>query len=140
MTDPSSGETTYSYDELNRVIEINDAQSDTYEFEYDKDGRRTKLTYGNDSYTKYYYDNAGRMDTIDNLKSNGTTVSSIKYTFDACNHLLQLLPSKLPGPIRSRRPLRALLYPVIASDYIALSESPRLARLCKFGRKCPRQC
>ena len=87
MTDPSNQETTYSYNELNRLVEMNDAQSETYEFEYDKDGRRTKLTYGNDSYTDYYYDAAGRMWAIDNLKSNGTTVSSIEYTFDACGRV-----------------------------------------------------
>jgi len=74
MTDPSNQETTYSYDELNRLVEMNDAQSETYKFEYDKDGLRKKLTYGNDSYTKYYYDNAGRMWAIDNLKSDGTHV------------------------------------------------------------------
>ncbi|MCD6326016.1 RHS repeat-associated core domain-containing protein [bacterium] len=88
MADPSSGETTYSYDELNRVTAINDAQGDDYEFEYDKDGRRKKLTYGNGSYTNYYYDDAGRIvGTIDNLRSDGSTVSSIEYTLDACGQV-----------------------------------------------------
>jgi len=79
----------YTYECEGRVVELNDAQGETYKFEYDKDGKRSKLTYGNDSYANYYYDDAGRIWAIDNLKSDATTVSSIEYTFDACSRVTE---------------------------------------------------
>jgi RHS repeat-associated protein len=45
-------------------------------------GKRTKLTYGNSSYSEYLYDGAGRLTVVNNNESDGTDISKFAYVLD----------------------------------------------------------
>ncbi len=70
------GLTTYSYDRIGRFVEVNDVYSKVVKYEYDVMGRRTKLTYPDDSYVTYEYDELSRLTEV---KYNGSTIAEYEY-------------------------------------------------------------
>ncbi|MFH0790479.1 MAG: RHS repeat-associated core domain-containing protein [Candidatus Omnitrophota bacterium] len=71
----------YSYDNLNRVIQTDstlNAIRYTLNYEYDKSGNRTKLTYPDNSHITYAYDSLNRLTNIQDQV--GASIAS--YTYD----------------------------------------------------------
>ena len=50
-----------TYDELSRIIESVDANSDSTEYEYDDNGNQTEITDGNDNATEFAFDGLNRL-------------------------------------------------------------------------------
>ena len=114
------GQTTYGYDEVNRLISVNDPHGFNIGYRYDTAGNLDQITYpGNKtaSYSydalnrlktitidwlagqptaTYNYDSAGRLDFVDNF--NGTITD---YTYDNANRLINLLNKKADGTVIS---------------------------------------
>jgi len=61
MTDPNNGQTTYTYDTLNRLTNILDFNSNNFGFGYDALSRRTQLTRPNGVNTNYSYDSVSNL-------------------------------------------------------------------------------
>ena len=100
------GKTTWTYDDLNRLISVTDAFSKTIGYGYDDVGNRTELRYQDgksvaytyddnnqlikvtdwdEQNTEYSYDDAGRLSTIS--RPNGV---SSQYTYDEAGRLVAL--------------------------------------------------
>jgi RHS repeat-associated protein len=56
--------TTYSYDRIRRITEVNDIESRIVKYEYDERGLRTKLVYPDNSYVTYEYDTMSRLTKV----------------------------------------------------------------------------
>jgi YD repeat-containing protein len=61
LIDPENGQTTYSYDILNRLSNIQDFQLQNYGFGYYTLSRRTSLTRPNGINTTYSYNNVSNL-------------------------------------------------------------------------------
>ena len=72
------GLTSYSYDRIGRVSEVNDIESKLVKYEYDSRGLRTKLTWPDGSYITYEYDELSRLRRIKDDSSNILA----EYTYD----------------------------------------------------------
>jgi len=83
MTDAESGLTQYTYDSLNRLMNLTDFSNHLFTFSYDALSRRTQLTRANGVNTNYVYDTTGmsRLLSITHQKS-GTTLDGASYTYD----------------------------------------------------------
>ncbi|MBU1147497.1 MAG: hypothetical protein KKD11_04015, partial [Candidatus Omnitrophica bacterium] len=68
LTDISSAPSSisYTYDDLNRVIQATQTLPYTLYYEYDDAGSRTKLTYPDNTYITYEYDELNRITYIRN--------------------------------------------------------------------------
>jgi len=74
---------TYEYDNLDRLTRIKDwNQNSLVEYYYLSDGRLDYEKFGNGVQTNYYYDNAGRMDSIATKKSNGNILITVGASLD----------------------------------------------------------
>lgn len=80
LTDPNDQITRYYFDELNRTVNVVNAQGTTT-YAYNRASELTTITYPNNTTASYTYYLDGRINTIDNLQ-NGATVSSYNYTYD----------------------------------------------------------
>jgi RHS repeat-associated protein len=80
MTD-GLGATTWTYDNLNRVIAETDPNGKTVSYGYDAMGNRTGLTYPDGSVVSYAFDPANQLTGV-----NGPS-ASVSYTYDAANRL-----------------------------------------------------
>jgi len=108
----------YVYDSLNRIISVT-TQNKTIGYEYDKTGNRTKLTYPDNSFITFQYDNLKRLSTIKD-QTNATITSynydalsrriglnyangtSISYSYDSLNRLIALTnPNVLTNSVRN---------------------------------------
>ncbi len=81
-----TGSTTWKYDAANRMLEMQTANpggavNSTVDYGYDDANRRTSMTQGGHT-TLYYYDGAGRMQTLDNGLGN-----VFDFTYDFANRL-----------------------------------------------------
>jgi len=83
MTNPENNVITYSYDSNNRRTQIKRNGGLVTGFECNLAGKRTKKTLGNGCYTTYACDDAGRLLSLHNLRSNGDVLSNFNYTLDA---------------------------------------------------------
>ena len=70
------GVTTYSYNRVGRVEEVNDIENRLVSYKYDDRGLRTKLTYPDDSNVTYEYDKMSRLKVV---KYNGSIVAEYDY-------------------------------------------------------------
>jgi RHS repeat-associated protein len=59
-----SGETTYAYDQLDRLTESKDGHGDKVSYEYDLDNEQTKMTYPNAKAVSRAYDKDGRLEAV----------------------------------------------------------------------------
>lgn len=80
------GTYTYQYDQLNRLTNLTNPDSQTSIFTYNKLGLRTSLTYGNGSLSTYTYDGVNRLTSIVHEQSDSTIISSFSYTYDNLNN------------------------------------------------------
>ncbi len=72
MTD-GTGKTTYTYDQLDRLVQSTDGHGDNTGYEYDLAGNQTKLTYPNGTLITRAYDNAARLQSVTDPSKNTTT-------------------------------------------------------------------
>jgi tripartite motif-containing protein 71 len=81
MTD-GTGETTYTYDQLDRLTETQNGHGEKVKYEYDLANEPTKLTYPNTKAVTRAFDKDGRLESITDWLSNTT-----KFTYDADSNL-----------------------------------------------------
>jgi len=70
------GITSYKYDRIGRVTEVNDIEGRVVEYEYDDRGLQTRLAYLDANYVAYTYDALGRLTDV---TYNGTLVAEYEY-------------------------------------------------------------
>ncbi len=101
------GSTTWTYDDLNRVIETHDAFGNVVKYGYDAVGNRTSLTYPDGHVVNYTFDVANRLTEVSgpsdvsysyddaNRLSGITRANNVSstYTYDAAGHLTALTHS-----------------------------------------------
>lgn len=76
------GTTSYTYDDIYRVIAVTDPYSFTASYEYDEAGNVTKIIYPSGlGYVSYTYDILNRMKTV---------AGFVSYTYDAAGRLVRL--------------------------------------------------
>ena len=91
---PDGEQITYGYDEGGQVVSVTGNHNNipfTYvsNILYDEYGQRTRIDYGNGTYTVYEYDPARRwLDTINTKNKWGQNYQNIKYSFDAVGNVL----------------------------------------------------
>ena len=91
MTDPDGGRFTYSYDAAGTISSLRNPQNDRTTFAYDAAGRRTVKKLANGTRASFTYDAANNMTRLANLKSDGTTISSFNYGYDAAGNRTSIL-------------------------------------------------
>src|SRR5207245_8675693 len=72
MTD-GTGETTHTYDQLDRLTESKDGHGDKVGYEYDLANDQTKITYPNGKAVTRSYDKAGRLEKVTDWLEHTTT-------------------------------------------------------------------
>jgi RHS repeat-associated protein len=85
MTDPQNGQTTYTYDTLNRLSNIFDFNSNNFGFSYDALSRRTQLTRPNGINTNYGYDSVSNLLSIQH-QQGVNTLDGASYTYDSAGN------------------------------------------------------
>jgi RHS repeat-associated protein len=85
MTDPQNGQTTYTYDTLNRLSNIFDFNSNNFGFNYDALSRRTQLTRPNGINTNYGYDSVSNLLSIQH-QQGVNTLDGASYTYDSAGN------------------------------------------------------
>ena len=91
---PDGEKITYGYDNGGQVISVTGTNYG-YKFDYvtnilyDEYGQRTRIDYGNGTFTEYNYDPARRwLDTIKTENKWGQSYQNISYSFDAVGNVL----------------------------------------------------
>ncbi|MDX6587303.1 MAG: hypothetical protein QOI31_1776 [Solirubrobacterales bacterium] len=79
------GTISYVYDELNRMTQLTDPQSEVIDFGYDEDGNLTETVLPNGVTTMNTWDGAERMATTEAIKGT-TTLQSFDYVYDAAGN------------------------------------------------------
>ncbi|TAD80999.1 MAG: RHS repeat protein, partial [Bacteroidetes bacterium] len=92
----------YNYDANNVLKQVTDDGGAAWvTYQYLDDGRLSMATNKNGTISKYFYDDAGRMDSLVNLKGNGEVIASYGFEMDKVgNHteerflqpLMQMIP------------------------------------------------
>ena len=77
-----TGTSTYEYDQLDRLTEVEDGHGDTTGYEYNLAGEQTKITYPNGKAVTREYDEAGRLKNLTDWLGNTT-----KFSYDADSDL-----------------------------------------------------
>ena len=90
MTDYFVGQTSYSYDGLERLTSIANPFGEVTTFQYDADSRLIRKNLANGTYTTYSYNNRGFLTGIYNYKSNGALIAYATYTYDAEGNRLSM--------------------------------------------------
>ncbi len=96
LTYPDNMQILYTYDDLNRTIEIKryvDGSSDEIlmdNAQYDTENLLTQFDYGNDLQATYTYDSLDRPLTID-VKDGATSYLDLDFTFDNNSNITQIL-------------------------------------------------
>ena len=91
---PDGEKITYGYDRGGQVVSVT-GEHYGYEFKYvtdilyDEYGQRTRINYGNGTFTEYTYDPARRwLDTIKTENKWGQSYQNMTYSFDAVGNVL----------------------------------------------------
>ena len=91
---PDGEKITYGYDNGGQVVSVT-GEHYGYEFKYvtnilyDEYGQRTRIDYGNGTFTEYTYNTARRwLDTIKTENKWGQNYQNISYNFDAVGNVL----------------------------------------------------
>jgi len=96
LTYPDGMQILYSYDDLNRTIEIKryvDSVNDEIlldNVQYDVENLLTQFDYGNDLQATFSYDSMDRPLTID-VKDGETAYLGLEYTYDSNSNITQLI-------------------------------------------------
>jgi YD repeat-containing protein len=86
MIEPAGGRFTYAYDSVGRNTLVVNPQGDRTTMVFDAAGRNTCQKLATGGRASLAYDDAGRLLRLSNLKSDGTTLSSFRDTWDAANN------------------------------------------------------
>jgi RHS repeat-associated protein len=97
MSDPSTGQTTYAYDELNRLTQISGPGTVAVNYRYDADGNRRRIIYSDGTPVDYEYDNAGRLKTVRDWRNR-----EVQYTYFQDNSLRQAFNATVNGTATQR--------------------------------------
>ncbi len=90
LTDPNDGITTYTYDELNRLVEVN-APAGVTKYHYDSLSRLTEANYPNGTYTQYTYNpQRNWLLSLVNKNSSSAVLSSFSYTYNKVGNRLSV--------------------------------------------------
>ena len=84
MTD-GLGTTTWSYDDLGRLVSVTDPFGKTVSYEYDANGNRTGLTYPDGKFVAYAYDSENRLTLVTDWEGGQTG-----YEYDSAGQLATL--------------------------------------------------
>ena len=94
VVDPDGKKVTYGYDRGGQVISVK-GEHWGHDFDYvtnilyDEYGQRTRIDYGNGTFTEYNYDPARRwLDAIKTENKCGQSYQNISYSFDAVGNVL----------------------------------------------------
>ena len=96
LTYPDNMQILYSYDDLNRIIEVKryvDGSNDEVlmdNVQYSTENLLTQFDYGNDLQATFSYDSENRLLTID-IKDGETSYLDLDYTLDDNNNVTQLV-------------------------------------------------
>ena len=82
MIDPDGGRFTYSYRADGLIDHLANPEGDRTTFTYDSAGLRVSKKLANGTRVSFTHDAAGQMTRLDNLKSDGSTISCFDYTYD----------------------------------------------------------
>lgn len=102
-----AGTTNYTYDELNRILSVQNPGPKTIGYRYDLDGNRTKLIYPDNTAVIYTFDKSSRLESlvdwsnrttnyeyfIDGMpkkRNNQMNGTSANYTYDNAGRLTQV--------------------------------------------------
>ena len=93
---PDGEKVTYGYDRGGQVVSVTGTDKDNvHEFNYvtnilyDQYEQRTRIDYGNGTFTEYNYDPARRwLDTIKTQNKSGENYQNISYSFDRVGNVL----------------------------------------------------
>jgi RHS repeat-associated protein len=110
-----TGTTTYSYDELDKLLSVTSPGPKTVGYRYDRDGNRTKLIYPDTTAVTYAFDKASRLQSLMDWASRATsytyrrdgsvattTASNgtvARYSYDHALRLTEVLNEGAPGPV-----------------------------------------
>jgi len=81
------------FDEMNRLVEFDDSQDNTTAFEYDADGRRTRITCPNGVETAAEYDIVGKLLSLTTSLSS-TELLKLRYGYNLAADRLSLQTEK----------------------------------------------
>ena len=92
LTYPDNSFVTYTYNALNRLVQIKNATEETIaDFTYDELSRRTRLDLRNGTRTEYQYDTLHRLTSLSSKKtSTETIITNFNYTFDRMGNRLSM--------------------------------------------------
>jgi RHS repeat-associated protein len=106
----STGTTSYSYDELDRMLSVTAPGPTTVGYRYDLDGNRRKVIYPDNTAVTYAFDAASRMQSLTDWASRTTSYSyfadglvqsqtnfnstSTSFSYDNARRLTQILNQK----------------------------------------------
>ncbi|TMK58957.1 MAG: RHS repeat-associated core domain-containing protein [Actinobacteria bacterium] len=95
-----SGESTFTYDSLNRMTAVTDGTGATVGYEYDLAGRLTKITYPSGHQLERGYDSAGNLTSVTDWLGKTTD-----FSYDAESNLTEVL---YPNGVHTERGFDAL--------------------------------
>jgi YD repeat-containing protein len=127
MVDPDAGTTTYSFDAGRRLSSLVNPLAERTTWQYDPVGRITTLTHANATRAVHTYNAAGWVTGLVNAKSDGTTLTSHDYTYDALGSPAPSVPVQVPKRGHLGRP---------AGPVVVQTSSASLHRL--DGSQCTR--
>ncbi|WP_334075560.1 RHS repeat-associated core domain-containing protein [Paenibacillus sp. A14] len=81
VKDKKGNTTTYTYDRSNRMSSV-ESEGNVSTYTYDSGGNRTSVTYAGGVKETYTFDKNNHLLTLQNLKPNGSLLSSYTYTYD----------------------------------------------------------
>jgi len=87
----SSEVTDYSFDILNRLETVTDAQNQVTTYSYDDVGNRASVAYPNGNVTSYVYDTLNRLTHMGTVDSLSSVLTDYQYTLDASGHRTQII-------------------------------------------------
>jgi len=79
----------YGYDENDRLETVTDWLGNLTTYHYLTDGRLAFVTLPNGTRTEYYYDGAGRMDSLVNRTNGGTVINAYGFSLDNLGNHVQ---------------------------------------------------
>ncbi len=89
---PGGLEVDYGYDALNRLVSVEDWNHNVTQYHYRPNSQLDYVEYPNQMVTTYVYDDFGREEGVNTVRSDGTVIAS--YTFDLDkngNHLSETI-------------------------------------------------
>jgi RHS repeat-associated protein len=81
MIDQNGSKTTYTYDSLNRPVNLKNPQNDAVTYSFDAVGCLVQVNYPNNTQTNYTYDNLNRLISLTD-KAGANTISSYVYEYN----------------------------------------------------------